>query len=196
LIVLWVRLGAPSQWPELAIDLDKAARDDGSALENSARQVKAFILPALDSAVALQCADKPFPPRPGPRAWPEVIRRLSDVSFISGPVNGWLLWATCASWHVRSTNRYSGPWNVHTQKPILVIGTRFDPNTSLDNAVRAAARLGNAVLLKHEGYGHTSDADPSTCVERATSKYLVDLVTPSPGTICPSNRRPFDPNFK
>jgi pimeloyl-ACP methyl ester carboxylesterase len=199
LIVLWVRLGAPSQWPELAIDLDKAARDDGSPLENSARQVKAFILPALDSAVALQCADKPFPPRPGPRAWPEVIRRLSDVSFISGPVNGWLLWATCASWHVRSTNRYTGytgPWNVHTQEPILVIGTRFDPNTSFDNAVCAAARLGNAVLLKHEGYGHTSDADPSTCVERATSKYLVDLVTPSPGTICPSNRRPFDPNFK
>ena len=31
LIVLWVRLGAPKQWPELATELDKAANGDGSA---------------------------------------------------------------------------------------------------------------------------------------------------------------------
>ncbi|MGC9992136.1 MAG: alpha/beta fold hydrolase [Candidatus Cybelea sp.] len=195
LIVLWVRLGSPKQWPELAIDLDKAARGDGSALESTARNVKAFVEPALDSAVGLQCADKPFPPRPGPQAWPEIIGRLSDVSFISGPVNGWLLWAPCAAWLVRSADRYTGPWNAFTKNRILVIGTRFDPNTAYANAVRAASRLGNAVLLTHDGYGHTSDADPSTCVERVTSKYLVNLVTPPAGTNCPSNRRPFDRNF-
>ncbi len=49
LIVLWVKLGAPEQWPELAADLDKAARGDGSALESTAREVKAFVEPALDS---------------------------------------------------------------------------------------------------------------------------------------------------
>ena len=56
-------------------------------------------------------------------------------------------------------------------------------------------RLGNAVLLIHDGYGHTSDQDHSACVERATSAYLVDLVTQSHGTVCPSDRLPFDPNF-
>lgn len=117
------------------------------------------------------------------------------MSFISGPVNGWLLWAPCAAWRVRSADRYTGPWNAFTTNRILVIGTRFDPNTAYANAVRAASRLGNAVLLTHDGYGHTSDADPSTCVERATIKYFVNLVTPSAGTSCPSNRRPFDPNF-
>jgi pimeloyl-ACP methyl ester carboxylesterase len=195
LFVLWVRLGAPSQWPALATLLDKAARGDGSALENTAREVKAFLAPALESAVALQCADKPFPPHPGVQAWPEIIDRLSDVSFISGPVNGWLLWAPCASWRVPSASRYTGPWNASTTNPILLIGTRFDPNTAFANAVRAAARLGNAVLLIHDGYGHTSDADPSTCVDRATVKYLVDLVAPPSGTVCRSNRRPFDPKF-
>ncbi|MBV8281155.1 MAG: alpha/beta fold hydrolase [Candidatus Eremiobacteraeota bacterium] len=193
LIVLWVRLGAPEQWPALATQLNEAANGDGSALEETARAVKGFVEPALDSAVGLQCADKPFPPRPGPRAWPETIGRLSAESSISGPVNGWLLWAPCASWLVRSADRYTGPWNAFTKNPILVIGTRFDPNTAYANAVRAASRLRNAVLLTHDGYGHTSDADPSACVERATSAYLVNLVTPPAGTRCPSNRLPFSP---
>jgi hypothetical protein len=76
-----------------------------------------------------------------------------------------------------------------------VIGTRFDPNTPYANARRAARRLGNAVLLTHQGYSHTSPPDPSACVKRATSTYLVDLVTPARGTVCPSDRQPFDPDF-
>jgi pimeloyl-ACP methyl ester carboxylesterase len=195
LIVLWVRLGAPGEWPGLAAGLEKADRGDGAALESAARDVKAFLSNALDSAVALQCADKNFPPSPGPQAWPRVIGALSATSFISGPVNGWLLWAPCALWQTRSDDRYTGPWNASTKNPILVIGTRFDPNTAYAGAVAAAARLGNAVLLTHDGYGHTTDADPSTCVERATAKYLVDLVTPPAGTVCRSNRLPFDPHF-
>ncbi|MBV8149411.1 MAG: alpha/beta fold hydrolase, partial [Candidatus Eremiobacteraeota bacterium] len=195
LIVLWAMLGAPKQWPKLAADLDKAASGDGSALENTARSVKAFVQPALDSAAALQCVDKSFPPHPGPQDWRSIIGRLSDLSSISGPVNGWLLWAPCASWRVPAADRYTGPWNALTQNPILVIGTRFDPNTAFGNAVRAASRLGNAVLLTHEGYGHTSDADPSACVERAVNAYLVSLITPPAGTKCPSNHAPFARGF-
>lgn len=33
------------------------------------------------------------------------------------------------------------------------------------------------------------------CVDRATSTYLVDLVTPQRGSVCRSDRRPFDPRF-
>jgi pimeloyl-ACP methyl ester carboxylesterase len=194
LIVLWQSLGNPMQWPGLATALDEAARGDGSTLENIAREAKPFLQSALVSAVALQCADKP-PPRQGPRAWPVVIDWLTGISFISGPVNGWFLWAPCSSWPVRSAQRYIGPWNAYTETPILVIGTRFDPNTAFGNARRAARRLGNAVLLIHDGYGHTSAQDRSACVERATSAYLVDLVTQSHRTVCPSGRLPFDPNF-
>ena len=60
---------------------------------------------------------------------------------------------------------------------------------------RVAKLLGNAILLTHNGYGHTSEADPSHCVEQVTSTYLVDLITPPKGTVCPSNRQPFDPHF-
>ena len=76
-----------------------------------------------------------------------------------------------------------------------MIGTNHDPNTPYANARRVARLLGNAVLLTHDGYSHTSPLDPSACIERATSAYLVHLITPRPGTVCPSDHQPFDPSF-
>jgi hypothetical protein len=51
------------------------------------------------------------------------------------------------------------------------------------------------VLLTHEGYGHVSDTDPSACVQRAVTSYLVGLVAPRRGTVCQSNHQPFDSQF-
>ena len=194
LIYVFANLGRPASWPQIAIGLEQAARGNGSAIETDFQQVRPAYESALVSAVALQCADKP-PPRRGPQSWPTVIGRLTRISRFSGPVNGWWLWAPCASWPVVSASRYTGPWNAATRTPVLVIGTRYDPQTSFANARRAARRLGNAVLLTHDGYGHTSGVDPSACVEHAISAYLVNLVTPPKGTVCRSDRRPFDPHF-
>jgi pimeloyl-ACP methyl ester carboxylesterase len=103
--------------------------------------------------------------------------------------------APCASWPTASADRYTGPWNATTPTPVLLVGTRFDPNTPLVNARLAERRLGNAVLLTHDGYGHLSHADPSSCVQAAIGRYLVDLTTPPRGTVCRSDRLPFDPEF-
>lgn len=187
----------PAEWPNLAIQLDAAARGDGSALATAGRLLTtAFsaqdVAPGLP-AVALTCADSPA--RQGPRAWRKVVDRLTGVSFIYGPVLSWWRWAPCASWPVRSAERYTGPWDASTKNSILVIGTRFDPNTPYANARRTSRRLGDAVLLTHQGYSHTSPPDPSACVKRATRRYLVGLVTPPRGTVCRSDRLPFDPDF-
>jgi pimeloyl-ACP methyl ester carboxylesterase len=99
---------------------------------------------------------------------------------------GWWLWSPCASWPARAEDRYTRPWNASTKDPILVIGTRFDPVTPFANARRAARRLGNAVLLTHQGYGHTSASDPSACVIRAIGRYVTKLTTPRRGAICRS----------
>ena len=72
-----------------------------------------------------------------------------------------------------------------------MIGTRHDPNTGYENAVRVAARFGNAVLLTHDGYGHVSSHDPSSCIEAWWTKYLVDLEAPPDGTVCAADRKPF-----
>jgi hypothetical protein len=107
---------------------------------------------------------------------------------------GWLE-SACAAWPTRSAGRYTGPWTAATANPILLIGTRFDPTTPLANAKLAERRLGNAVLLIHDGYGHISGSDPSACVMQAVGRYFTGLATPARGTICPSDHGPFDPGF-
>ena len=190
LIDLYGKLGNPALWPQLAADLEEAARGDGSSLEIDAQKAAPSYQEALVSATALQCADKP-PPRQGPQAWPTVIPGLTRISRISGPLQGWWLWAPCASWPVASAHRYTGPWTASTRHPILVIGTRFDPQTPFANARRVARLLGHAVLLTYNGYGHTSDNDPSSCVTRAIENYLVALAAPRRGSICQPDHSPF-----
>lgn len=192
--VLFASPTNPAAWPSLAQDLEQAVNGDGSALATQARAVLAGARSAAgDSQTAITCTDSPA--QEGPGSWPQVIARLTRVSQVGGPFVGWSNWAPCAAWPARSSNRYTGPWNAHTKRPILVIGTTFDPATPYTNAARVAELLGNAILLTHNGYGHTSEADPSHCVQRVTSSYLVGLITPAKGTVCPSDRQPFDPHF-
>jgi pimeloyl-ACP methyl ester carboxylesterase len=194
LTALFVTLTNPSAWPQLAIDLDQAAGGDGSALATQARAVLAGVRSAAgEPSAAITCTDSPA--RQGAGAWQGVIGRLTKVSAIGGPFVGWANWAPCASWPARSADRYTGPWDAATSNPVLVIGTRFDPATPFANARRVARLLPRAVLLTHDGYGHTSEADPSACIQRTTRAYLVRLVAPPRGTICPSDRQPFDPDF-
>ncbi len=192
--VLFASLTNPAAWPQLAQNLEAAANGDGSALATQARVVLAGTRSAAsDPPTAITCTDSPA--RQGPGAWPRVIARLTRVSHVGGPFVGWSSWAPCAAWRARSADRYTGPWNAHTKNPVLVVGTTLDPATPYANARRVAHLLGNAILLTHDGYGHTSEADPSHCVEQVTSTYLVDLITPPKGTVCPSDRQPFDPQF-
>jgi pimeloyl-ACP methyl ester carboxylesterase len=184
----------PAQWPQDAEDLDAALGGDGSALEAAARAAltTAGFAGATTSA-AISCADAPA--HRGSRSWPEVIRRLNRISRLQGRVQGWWLWAPCASWQVRGEGTYRGPWGASTPNPILLIGTRHDPNTAYANARRSERLLGNAVLLTHEGFGHLSFNDPSACIDKAKVHYLVELITPPKGTVCKPDQQPFDPGF-
>ena len=195
LTALFSQLGHPEAWPQLALELDQAAEGDGSGLATEARKgYRVFrSSPNGDGFSALWCADSPA--HQGSQAWPRIIDRLAAVSPTRGPFLGWYAWAPCASWPTRSAERYTGPWNASTENPILVMGIRFDPNTPFASARRVARRLGNAVLLEQQGYGHGTFTDPSACVTRAMGAYLADLTTPPRGTVCPSDRLPFDPDF-
>ena len=182
----------PGGWPEWAKNLDAAANGDGTALADiaNANPPGAGGAPA---PVSIGCADSPA--RRPLSEWPGVIGQLSATSPIAGQVLGWWLWAPCAAWPAESAERYTGPWNAVTPNPVLVIGTRWDPNTSYANARVTAKRLGNAVLLTHTGYGHISFVDPSSCVLASYRRYLTHLRPPARGTVCPSDRGPFDPEF-
>ena len=194
LSALFVWTPGPATWPTMAEALDQAAAGDGSAVKALARSLPPIVHDSLVPAVALQCADKSRS-RVGSGAWPAVIPRFRAENFALGQTLGWWLWAPCSTWPVTSPNRYAGPWNAVTPTPVLVVGTRVDPRTPYPAAPAVARLLGNAVLLTHDGYGHTSPVDPSTCVVGAMGAYLTDLVTPPSGTVCPSDRQPFDPDF-
>jgi pimeloyl-ACP methyl ester carboxylesterase len=195
LVNLFLKQVDPIGWPEWAGELDEASRGNGSTIAQQAQAVGPLLESTLNSAVGLQCADKPAPPKLGPSAWPEVLRTLSQASTYNGPFLGWLLWAPCSAWTVPAVHRYAGPWNAVTPNPILVIGTRYDPRTAYQSSVLVSKTLGNAVLLTHEGYGHTSEPDPSACVERDVAEYLIRLATPPKGTVCQSDHQPFSPDF-
>lgn len=192
LLYMFANLGRPASWPQIAAGLEQAASGNGSAIETALQQTRPVYQSALNSATALQCADKP-PPLPGPQAWPSIIGRLRRVSpFLA--VTGWWLAVPCAAWPVLNADRYAGPWNRSTHNPVLVIGTRYDPQTAYQGARRVARLLGNARLLTLDGYGHTTDVDPSSCIDRAVSAYLIRPATARQQT-CHADRQPFDPDF-
>ena len=192
LFYMFANLGRPASWPDVAAGLEEAAMGNGSAIETAFQKTRPVYQSALNSATALQCADKPAP-RLGPQAWPTIIGRLRRVSPFS-VVNGWWLAVPCAAWPVLNADRYTGPWNRTTHNPILVIGNRYDPQTAYQGARRVARLLGNARLVTLDGYGHTSQVDPSSCIDRTVIAYLIRPATARQKT-CHVDRQPFDPDF-
>ena len=192
LLYVFGNLGRPATWPQIAAGLEQAASGNGSAIERSLTPIRSVYQSALNSAAALQCADKPRP-RLGPGAWPSIIGGVTRVSpFLA--VQGWWLAVPCAAWPLVNADRYSGPWNASTPNPVLVIGTRDDPQTAYAGARRVAHLLGNAKLLTLDGYGHTSDVDPSRCIDHAVTAYLTRPSSARQQT-CHADRQPFDPDF-
>jgi pimeloyl-ACP methyl ester carboxylesterase len=68
--------------------------------------------------------------------------------------------------------------------PILVVSTTGDPATPYEWGVHAAELLDDAVLLTHEGDGHTVYANGVACVDDIVDAYLLDLDLPADGVVC------------
>ena len=178
-------------WAGFAENLNAAADGDASKLEDAARGLRtpAGFAGATTSS-SISCLDGSA--RKPSQSWPSVIPKFTDSSTLYGPLLGWWLWAPCASnWPGRSTDRYDGPWGAKTTTPVLLMNIRNDPATSYSNAVAAEKRLGNAVLLTEDGYGHTTLNDPSACVDQVRTRYLLTLVPPAKGTVCKADTPPF-----
>ncbi|GIF62931.1 hydrolase [Asanoa ishikariensis] len=184
-------LRVPPDWPQFAEDLDAAVEGDASALLTAARamQTPAGFTAATTSA-AISCGDAPA--RVPSSDWPTQIARFTEAGELWGPVNGWWLWAPCASgWPADATDRYTGPWNAQTENPVLLLSARYDPGTPYRNAVATEKRLANAVLVTLEGWGHPSYQIASACIDEVRTRYLVDLTVPARGTTCQPDEVPF-----
>ncbi len=186
-------LGHPVLWPLGAAAMEAAAQGDGSYVEEEALFDEGELHRLVEPGQAILCADSPA--RQLPSQWAGAVRGMERVSVVGAIPMGWGMGAACTTWPAHAQDRYTGPWNVTTRTPILLVNNRYDPNSPLTAARHVERLLGNAVLLVHDGYGHLTISDPSTCVTQVMGAYLVKLTTPPRGTHCASDRVPFDPAF-
>ena len=96
-----------------------------------------------------------------------------------------LMWGSlpCAYWPVPAAKpaRLRGKG----APPILVVGTTRDPATPFGWAQALSHDLASGVLLGWNGDGHTAYMVGSPCINSAVDKYLISLVPPRNGTLCP-----------
>lgn len=98
----------------------------------------------------------------------------------------------CASWSVPAADPYLGPWNKSGGVRPLVVNTTHDPSTPMQNAEAMATLLPGAVLLRVNGYGHTTLLNQSRCADAHIAGYLIDGTLPPSGTWCAQDVQPFE----
>ncbi|CAE6502965.1 unnamed protein product [Rhizoctonia solani] len=176
--LLWNGLYHPREWPALAQNIAQIS----VALSNSTNSTGAlrarspsdeihslpFIRrantnssdPATDSTyIAITCADAVDAGNSTTKqGFETVVDLTNNHSRMFAPFIGWYAGQTfCHHWPVRAVERFTGPFNHTLQNEVLVIGNLADPITPFISAQAVADGLGDsAVLLKHNGYGHTS----------------------------------------
>ncbi|KAH6980179.1 Alpha/Beta hydrolase protein [Fusarium venenatum] len=101
---------------------------------------------------------------------------------------------TCSQWKFSAVEPidFNKLRNVDTSNPILVVNGRYDPVTSLQSALKVAAKFPGSRLVVHEGAGHSSLAHPSSCTIHAIRNYFVDGKMPEVNTTCSTDMTAFE----
>ncbi|RPD63509.1 alpha/beta-hydrolase [Lentinus tigrinus ALCF2SS1-6] len=113
-----------------------------------------------------------------------IISNTQNVSHIMGalwPVQNYV----CPFWPVRAVERFQGPFNNTHGKQFVVASNVYDPVTPLASAEKTARALGEgAVLLRQNGFGHATVAEPSSCTINLLAAYFANGTVPANNTLC------------
>ena len=185
-----VPLGDVTQWPAEATLLQQLWTASAAATtQAAARGTAAAGYSGQEQQLAVICSDGPNPRDPG--AYPGLAQHAYARSGGFGTEFTWEA-EQCAQWPTAAgQDRYAGPWNRRTAAPILLIGNTGDPTTPYQGSVALSRELARARLLTVDGYGHTEQANPSTCALDDEVRYLLTGALPPAGTICPQDAPPF-----
>ena len=180
-------LYSKNDWPDLGAALAAAANGDASELESFALQYLGFqqngsVENIMSANVAVNCLDRPSPTNLS--VYPALAQEFAQVAPVFGANSAWST-LTCAYWPFAAQGR-PGPLDLRGTPPVLVIGTTHDPATPYRWAQDLTKQFPHGVLLTRQGDGHTAYFY-STCVQQLVDTYLVNLRTPPPATVCPSN---------
>jgi pimeloyl-ACP methyl ester carboxylesterase len=178
-------LYSKSFWPYLRLGLTAAFEGNGTVLvalgDALVERDRSGHYSNLSAAeLAVDCIDRPWP-RSLP-AWQTAAASAARAAPVFGEA---IMWGSlpCAYWPVRPAPqvRLRGAG----APPILVVGNTRDPATPFRWAKALAGDLESGVLLARNGDGHTAYMMGSSCVDSAVDKYLISLVPPRSGTLCP-----------
>jgi pimeloyl-ACP methyl ester carboxylesterase len=188
---------APAGRPSLPPVLEPATLDPAvsSAVSSAAPAGAVVTAPAAAQAysgdeqpVATLCDDSPNPRDPA-----SYSAQAAFAYARSGAFGLYRAWATepCTRWPAFDADRYTGPWNVHTASPLLVVGNTTDPATPYKGSLAMAGDLASARLLTIDGWGHTELLNPSSCAQADESAYLIGGTLPPVGATCQPDQQPF-----
>jgi len=178
-------LYSKSFWPYLRLGLTAAFSGNGSVLVELGdilveRDRTGHYSNLTSAELAVDCLDRPWP-RDLP-AWQKAAASAARAAPMFGAA---IMWGSlpCAYWPVRP----AAPVRLRGAgaPPILVVGNTRDPATPFRSAQALARDLKSGVLLGWNGDGHTAYMMGSSCVDSAVDRYLISLVPPRNGTLCP-----------
>ena len=171
-----------SGWPRLLEALDQAIRGQGAGLlaladAGNERGRDGHYGSIAASFPAIRCLDSQA------ESVADADRRAAALvpkAPVLGPFNGADVY--CPLWPVAPAPK-TGRLHRVGDRPVVVVGTTGDPATPYEYAVDMARELDSAVLVTHEGEGHTAYGS-SPCVRRLVQAYLNDGRVPAAGARC------------
>ncbi|GAA3854096.1 alpha/beta hydrolase [Streptomyces sedi] len=141
-----------------------------------------------DPHFAFNCSDKPFDHAQGDvpalvEEWEAEMPTFSRFQLFGEA-------ALCPLWPAASPDPYTGPWELSTEIPVLVLGGVHDPATPYAFSERVVEQLGAARLVTVDGFGHCFTG-LSEAGDALVSDYLLDLRVPEEGTVVELDAPPF-----
>ncbi|KAI8900116.1 Alpha/Beta hydrolase protein [Globomyces pollinis-pini] len=146
-----------------------------------------------DSFAAIICSDTDISSTKYSVAeWFEQVKyHENTVSRLASRQWGWQL-LVCRTWpRSPKTEHYKGPWNKKFNFPIMIVGNTYDPVTPFKSARNlyemmneGHAKDSNAVLVHHNGHGHCSTTQESTCTRQYQIDYVLHGILPPPNAVC------------
>ncbi len=184
--VAGLAIAAPSFMGDVAFGVSEALDGDGTSLS----ELSNFLLTPLPETgnpaefagglPAIHCADG--------IEWSMVesaqVLQVAEETAAANPDLGPFFGIPCDQWPVHGDGLpaidYRGT------APVLVIGNTGDAVTPVRYAAEMVGAFGDrARLLTWDATGHVAFGFGSNCIDTLTLDYLVDLVLPPDGTVCP-----------
>ena len=152
-----------------------------------------------DAGTALNCADEEDITNSTLEEFNEYLSALeeqsSEAAFFQAERK-----IRCMGWPIRPAWRFTGPFTSKMENgsskleiPILFMGNRLDPMTSLSNAWEVAEDYPGSVVLEQNSIGHcVLGGFPNSCTLGYVRDYLRDGSLPENGTVCGDHCNMFD----